>query len=203
MDRYHRRKSIFLPKLIENYQEYDLNKKNQAAERSIRFIDGQLNVIGDSLAFSNVSCSDSKSKMCWPTSDETVRLYREDWTAGETKVDTQVSESYYQYLEKYLQEGRDMDQLFFRQAWGVSDPVLNDLIIKLINVQSELKYEALTGRNTESLVKVINGWLPKPRVVSRASIMRGTDKIKRKFLQQLVDRIDREQVDYQRLSACW
>ncbi|HNC29472.1 MAG TPA: capsular biosynthesis protein, partial [Cyclobacteriaceae bacterium] len=102
----------FLTKLIENYQEYDLNKKNQAAERSIRFIDGQLNVIGDSLAFFERQLQRfKKQNVLTDLSDETVRLYQEIEQLEKQKVDLQVSESYYQYLEKYLQEGRDMDQV--------------------------------------------------------------------------------------------
>lgn len=174
----------FLSKLITHYQEYDLNKKNQTARRSLAFIDEQLSRIRDSLStFESELESFKKQNFVTDLSAEAQELYDELKVYGEQRSVLVYAGNYYGYLEEYLKKSNDYEQIVLPSTIGVADPVLNTLVGQLVTYQME--YNALNAsafRNalvTEKLTALKNGIQNiKNQLIEALRGVRATDNIK-------------------------
>jgi capsular exopolysaccharide synthesis family protein len=128
----------FLNALIKYYQQYDLEKKSQAASRSLVFIEEQLRDIGDSLRLYENALERFKQKnFVTDLSSEAQELYEHLKTLSEQLALVKYGFNYYQYLDTYLRAKNDFSQVILPSSIGVTDGVLNTLVTQLINLQSE------------------------------------------------------------------
>lgn len=133
MSDYNIRKGIdFLNKLMHIYQQDNLDRKNQYADRTINFISSQLNDISDSLSASE------RKMLAFKSQNKVV-----DLTAQAEQLLTQLSDldnekarlegqnRYYQYLRNYILENQDLESIMAPSSMGVNDPVLTSLIVEI------------------------------------------------------------------------
>lgn len=130
----------FLTGLIKRYQQYDLDKKNQSASRTIEFISQQLEDISDSLQQVETIMEKFKDKTSVTnTGEETTRLYEKLEALDIQQTDFLIHKNYYEYLTTYIRESRNQDLVIAPSSVGISDQVLGSLISKMIDIQLELK----------------------------------------------------------------
>ncbi|MEO1053514.1 MAG: capsular biosynthesis protein, partial [Bacteroidota bacterium] len=137
----------FLNELISQYQQYDLDKKNQAASRTIEFIDSQLKEITDSLRFFEGQVEAFKQKNVITDIDgEALRLYQRVENLETSKAQLRLQRNYYQYLTDYLQKDDNLDQVVPPSSVGVEDVIMTDLISQLVQLQTEVKLQSRTDK---------------------------------------------------------
>lgn len=184
----------FINQLISNYQAYDLEKKNQAASRSIAFIDNQLQLIGDSLAvFERQLQAFKQRNVVTEMGEETMRLYQELETLEAKKVDLLVAGNYYDYLQKYLTSGQAGEQVILPSSMGISDPVLNKLVSDFIDIQLEVRsVKPGTKPNplVENQLKVVGR--TRDNILESIQSLRSTDKIKNDYIERSIKNLERQ-----------
>ncbi len=142
-----RREADFLNELCDVYIQYNLQKKNQASENTIRFIDRQLSGIVDSLQITSRNYTNFRSR------NRIVDLSQEGGMVAQRLNQLESDESmakiryeYYKNLLNYIQNSDQMDeQVIAPSVVGVTDPTLNNLVAKLSDLysrKSALSYNA-------------------------------------------------------------
>jgi len=128
----------YLNKLMQIYQQDNLERKNQYANRTIAFINSQLSDISDSLSASE------KEMLAFQSNQKVV-----DLTMQAEQVLNQLSEldnervrleaqnRYYRYLRNYIMENQDLESIMAPSSMGVNDPVMTSLIVEINNLTIE------------------------------------------------------------------
>ena len=130
----------FLRRFIERYQQYDVDKKNIVATKSIEFLDRQLATIGDSLSYFDGKIEDFKqSHFLSSFEGEAGRILQQIEQLETQRSQFTLYENYFTYLETYISTSKDYDQIVSPSAVGISDPVLTGLIGQLTEVQFSLR----------------------------------------------------------------
>lgn len=131
----------FINGLVNNYQKYDLEKKNQTADRTVKFINKQLIKISDSLRLFEGQLQKFKAnnKTSGNLGQEAQRIFSKVEVLEAQKGELLMKENYYEYLRKYIGESKNLDQVILPTSLGINDPVLTSLITKLVDLQLELK----------------------------------------------------------------
>ncbi|MCD4724554.1 MAG: hypothetical protein K8R63_06890, partial [Bacteroidales bacterium] len=133
MSDYNIRKGIdFLTELMHIYQQDNLERKNQYANRTIAFINSQLSDISDSLMVSEqkLLAFQSENKVV----DLTVQVEQlltqlNDLDNERARLEGQ--NRYYLYLRNYILENQDLESIMAPSSMGVNDPVLTSLIVDI------------------------------------------------------------------------
>lgn len=128
----------YLNSLTQVYLEKGLEKKNQIAENTIRFIDSQLGNVGDSLYFSEKTLQDYRSSHNLVDVDLQVQqVFNSLENLKTQRAEIVVKIKYYDYLKEHLSESVDAKDLIAPSSLGIEDLVLNNLITELINQYGE------------------------------------------------------------------
>ncbi len=122
----------FLNKLIENYIEYGLELKNKNAVNTVSFIDEQLSIINDSLFVTEDRLQNFRAQ------NKIIDLSKKGSILYDQLVSLQTEQSksilkknYLIYLEKYIEESKELDHIIAPSAMGVDDQLLTYLITEL------------------------------------------------------------------------
>lgn len=131
----------FLNCLIKNYQAFDLENKNQKAERTIKFIRAQLVGITDSLRFFEADLEKFKktNNTAGDLSSDAKRVYVQLDELNARKGELMIRSRYFKYLKSYLADNKDFEKLILPNSLGIKEPILENLILDMIKTQSELK----------------------------------------------------------------
>ena len=123
----------YLNTFCREYIQYGLDQKNQTAENTMHFIDGQISEISDSLR------QIEKQLLNFREQNNIVNLSKEGSMAFERlknyhsqKTEIEFKDRYYQYLENYLKD---------RDATGaiIAPPVMEQESPVLLNLMEELR----------------------------------------------------------------
>ncbi|MBT6962501.1 MAG: hypothetical protein HN993_00270, partial [Lentimicrobiaceae bacterium] len=148
----------FLNMLTKVYLQRGLDQKNMIASNTIRFIDGQLDVISDTLRAAETDLQTFQSDnevMDLSFQAQQVFTYIEE--LQKQKAEMVVKSKYYNNLRNYIQKNsQDIDQLVAPSAMGIEDPVLNALVGQLIELYSKKSELLLTGTDRNPSVISIN-----------------------------------------------
>jgi len=166
----------FINHLIEKYQAYDLEKKNQTAERTVRFIKEELKVIADSLnvfedelikfkienssygAYFGLSTVASSSPISATPSmgsasfgggnvdDVAARLYDKLNPLETQRTDLSLRSHYFDYIVKYIKENKNLDMVVAPSAIGMEDEVVGGIVSQILEIQLKLKLFAEKGK---------------------------------------------------------
>lgn len=175
----------FLNGLVRAYQQLDLDKKNEAAERTITFIKDQLKAIRDSLGTVEYQLqSFGTNSRREDISEEARRLLEKLETFDVQKAELLIREQYFKYLEIYLGKSKNIDQVVLPASVGIKDEVLDGLLNKMIEVQLEIRLYADEERAKNPLVvsKLERLHEVKSDILEALNTVRATDKIKMEFL---------------------
>jgi capsular exopolysaccharide synthesis family protein len=122
----------FLNTLAEVHQQYNLEKKNENANRTIRFITSQLENVSDSLVVSADMMQDFQSEnKIIDISAQTGQLLVQVSELDKERVALETKDKYYKYLRDYIKNNQDLENIIAPSAMGIEDPLLNSLIAEL------------------------------------------------------------------------
>ncbi len=129
----------FLNKLAINSVNYTLEKKNQIANNTIKFIDNQLVGVTDSLSKAKNVLQNFRSRnemMDVGMQGQMIIQQSQEMEGQRRQVAQQLD--YYNYLLDYVQNNRDKDEeLTLPSSQNVSDPILSRLISQLSTLNAE------------------------------------------------------------------
>ncbi|MBL7843306.1 MAG: polysaccharide biosynthesis tyrosine autokinase [Cyclobacteriaceae bacterium] len=187
----------FLQSLIETYRIQDLEKKNEAAKRTIEFIKNQLIGIKDSLRKVEYQLERfGNTGRVKDMSAEAQRLFTKLEVFEVQRAELMIRNNYYQYLEEYLRNGEGrLDQIILPSSMGISDPVLSSLLGRMIEVQQELKMftDPERGKNNPLVQSKLERIASIKKDVEEAiRTLQSTDKIKMNFLKKQLEDTEKQ-----------
>jgi len=182
----------FLRGLIRHYQLYDLNKKNEAATRTIDFITGQLSGISDSLHNVEQQLERFKDQnVLMDLSGEAKRLYEKLTPLEAQKVELNVKRNYYKYLTDYIQSAENLDQIILPSSVGISDGILNSLMSRMIDIQLQIKMNGKPNNPMVSESKRLIGEI-KQDIIESVRNQKMADQIKQEYLDKQINELNRQ-----------
>ncbi|MGE0588541.1 MAG: polysaccharide biosynthesis tyrosine autokinase [Cyclobacteriaceae bacterium] len=130
----------FLTRFIERYQQYDVDKKNIVATKSIQFLDDQLTAVGDSLNYFDTQIKNFKQQHFVTNFEgEAERIFERIEELEKQRSQLVLYDNYLSYLENYIQKSSEFDQIVPPSAVGISDQILTGLISQLTEVQFSIR----------------------------------------------------------------
>ncbi len=187
----------FLKGLVAVYQAYDLEQKNQEAERTVEFIKMQLKDIADSLSIYEGKLEQfSISNSMEGEDEETIRLLSRITPLEDQQSMLRLMARYYDYLVAHITAEKNYNLVVLPSSVGIDDQVLTDLINQLIEVQFELKLflQRSEGYSDNPLalnaIQRLEGI--KSALLEAVRTMRKTDEIKADHLQAEIAALEKE-----------
>ena len=186
----------FLNGLVATYVQLDLDKKNETAQRTIAFIQSQLLGIRDSLRTVEFQLERfGNNGRIKDMSAEAQRLFSRVESLELQRTDLLIRNNYYQYLDEYMLKGdSNLDQIILPSSMGLTDPVINSLLTKMIDLQMEVKLyvDGEKGKNP-----LVNSKLERIRETKRdlkeaVVTLRSTDKIKSDFFSKQLSELEKK-----------
>jgi len=139
----------YLNELTKTYIQYGLNEKNKTSENAIRFIDLQLSSVGDSLHHAAQKFSDFRaSNKIFDLTQEGTMVVNKLAELQKEKALSDMRLKYFRNLKNYLGSAAQMKQVVAPSIIGITDPLFNSLVMKLIELYS--KREVLSYSANES-----------------------------------------------------
>lgn len=186
----------FINSLVRNYQSYDLEKKNQTADRTVAFIKGQLLSISDSLRLfeRQLEAFKKTNRTAGDLGVDGQRMYGKVEGLEVQKTELLIKTNYFSYLKKYIAESKNLDQIILPSAFGVNDPILSGLVNTMINLQLEIKLFLATEKPFNPLVTNRMNRLTelKRDVLESVEGLRSTDKIKLDFINKQIAEVEKQ-----------
>lgn len=128
----------FLNKLVEVYQQDNLDQKNEVANRTINFIHSQLSEISDSLSLSETEMLQFQSdNRVIDLSAQSQQLLQQMSELDNQRVVLESQLKYYRYLRNYIIQNQDLENIIAPSSMGVEDPLLTGLTQDLNNLTLE------------------------------------------------------------------
>lgn len=128
----------YLNSLTQIYLDKGLEKKNQVAENTIRFIDSQLGDVADSLFFSEKTLQDYRSEHnVMDVNFQVQQVFTSIENLKNQRAELVVKNKYYDYLKQFMIENKEAKDLIAPSSLGIQDMVLNNMINELINLYGE------------------------------------------------------------------
>lgn len=141
----------FLNTLTNSYLDRNLEKKNRIAINTIKFIDSQISEVSDSLSIAENKLQNFR------TSNQVMDLSFQGQKSFEKMSDLEsqrailvMQQKYYEYISNYFQKNNDMSDLIAPSSMGVQDPILNQLTLDLIALNTE-RNNLINRGNTKNL----------------------------------------------------
>jgi len=130
----------FIESLTNEYMKLNIDKKNHAANQTIRYIDSQIGKIEDSLDITESALQDFR------VNNQVIDLATKSRTAQEQllalqneRASLEARVEYYKYLDQYFrQDAADISDLIAPSAMRIEDPLMTNLIQELIGYDSQL-----------------------------------------------------------------
>ncbi|WP_200980056.1 tyrosine-protein kinase [Echinicola sp. 20G] len=127
----------YLNKLMEVYLKRELDEKNRTSDNTVRFIENQLSGITDSLTFFEDRLEQYRTQnKVFNLSEEGNQIFERMQELETERSQTEINLKYYQTLQNYLDNNSEED-LVVPSVIGISDPLLNSLVMNLGELQSE------------------------------------------------------------------
>ncbi len=185
----------FIKGLVKHYQQYDLEKKNLAATRTIAFITNQLSEISDSLSHVESRLERFKGKnTVTDLSVEAARLFEKLEAVELQRTQFILRKKYYQYLTVYIGKNQNLDQVILPSSVGISDPLLTGFLTQLVALQGEVKALASPDRLENPLVSNLKNKLQtvKSAIVESVRNQESTDQIQEDFLAGQIKNLEKQ-----------
>lgn len=127
----------YLDALMETYLNLELAEKNEIANRTISFIDGQVAGVLDSLTYSENQLQNFRSSnKIYNLSNESNTVFVQLTQIESQLANENLKRRYYQSLKDYLVR-ENYNEIMVPSGLGIDDPYLNGLIENLLSIQVE------------------------------------------------------------------
>ena len=132
--------------LLSEYVSRGLEKKNQVSENTINFIDKELSGIQDSLSTAELDLQDFRTSNDLMNLDAQAQQVLLNLKALEKeKAELDVNLKLYQRLQNYIQmQIDDPENLAAPSTMGISDPLLNKLVVDLVTLSQTKAAQVVT-----------------------------------------------------------
>ena len=128
----------YLNKLMEVYLQQGLEVKNQTAEKTIEFIDGQIGSISDSLSKVENSLENFRlSNRLIDLSREGSYIQNRLESYGNERSALMLQKQYYLYLQEYVSSRNETGDIVSPGAMGVTNGSLERLVAELATLQQQ------------------------------------------------------------------
>lgn len=126
----------FINMLSSEFLADNLDRKNLEANRTIDFIDDQLQSISDSLAISNENIRKfRRENNIVDVSSYVSGLLAQSAEYEKKKMELDLKEAYFDYLDSYLRKNVQEETVVAPTSLGVADPTLLDLVGQFNDIQ--------------------------------------------------------------------
>jgi tyrosine-protein kinase Etk/Wzc len=150
-----RQETDYLNKLMEVYLKYGLDNKNQTADSTIKFIDGQLSLISDSLSVAekNLERFRRENNFLDLSREGTIVQNRLEKFENE-KSSFELQMQYYNYLSESLKNTASI--IIPPSVMGITDQGLMRLVNQLADLQKEKELLEFNIEGDQSAIELIN-----------------------------------------------
>lgn len=162
----------FINQLAKTYLSDNLEMKNDAANKTIKFIDGQLSVLSQSLSVSEDEMTNFRQKnKIVDVSTHSGQLIGKSASFDSELANLRLRETYLDYLTKYLKTNLEDGNVVAPSSLGLSEPMLMSLVDQINSLN--LKRGELSEKNVfyvkytndiENVKKAINEVVKNMRV---------------------------------------
>lgn len=146
----------YLNALMEAYLENELNQKNRTASNTINFIDEQMSGLADSLNFiENRLESFRSANRIYDISSEGGSVFQRLAELDRELAQEKLKREYYRNLQNYLVK-EDYNEIIVPSGLGIDDPILNNLIKNLLDLQNQKASLMTTQKEASPAVREVN-----------------------------------------------
>jgi tyrosine-protein kinase Etk/Wzc len=154
---YPNKEIAFLNQLCNTYIEMGMDDKSKVTQKTVRFIDEQLNAIIDSLGQVEDQMRNFRSANKIVSLSETGRVIADNLNDLEKGLaQEKLKEKYYSYLEAYLIKNLKLNEIVAPSSMGINEPLLNSLLQKLVETYSRKKTLELSYGPTNPMILEVN-----------------------------------------------
>jgi capsular exopolysaccharide synthesis family protein len=179
----------FMDTLMAVFVEDDLREKNITGAKTVAFLDKQIDNLSDSLRHSAAALSSFRSSRgvvdVGAQSGEGIRQLSE-LEAMQAKVAT--NRKYYANMLSYLRANQEAGQMATPSSVGIEDPVVNNLILQLTDLNSQRAALGVNASTNNPLVTVLDERIRTAKqslIQTLVNMTRATDIALRDLNQQL------------------
>ncbi len=171
--------SAYLNKLMELYILQGIELKNQAAEKTIVFIDTQVGLISDSLVIAENDMEHFRlnNRFVDLTIEGTLVLERLEKFENEKSV-LELQMQYHEYLLDYLDSKEESGTIISPSVMGVSDPVIIGLVEGFSKLQQQKKQMAYSMNKDLPAVLALEQQVEEARAGLRENIASTISQLK-------------------------
>jgi len=169
----------YLDSLMTSYLELGLEWKNQAADQTLRFIDGQLNLISDSLRLAENKMENFRmdNRFVDLTAEGNLVLQRlERYEMEKNSLNLQMQ--YYEYLKEYLTSRNETGLIVSPSVMGIDDPMLVKLVEGLSTLQLQQKQLGFTIRDNQPAANLITVKVEEARNSLQENVINSINQLK-------------------------
>ena len=128
----------FLNALTRVYLEKNLETKNTTAFNTVKFIDSRISDIADSLMYAENKLQNFRTaRQVMNLSFQGQKLYEKMNALENERATLVIKQRYYEYIQDYFSKNSDVSDLLAPSSMEVQDPVLNELIGNLLELNNE------------------------------------------------------------------
>ncbi len=193
-------KSIdYLNKLLDVYLNRGVEKKNKIAINTIDFINSQINNISDSLESAEKRLEVYRSSQKVMNIDfQSQQAYQNMESLQNQKAELILRQKYYIYLQGYLSENKEIQDIIAPSSMGIGDPLLNNLIIELTKLYSEKVDVMINSKKDNPYLESIKIKIENQKNTLLENILNSIDRAKIS-LNDINERIDKLAIEVQSL----
>jgi capsular exopolysaccharide synthesis family protein len=169
----------YLDSLMTSYLELGLDWKNQAAEQTISFIDGQLSLISDSLRLAENKMENFRmdNRFVDITTEGKLVLERlERFEMEKNSLGLQLQ--YHEYLKQYLTTRNESGLIVSPSVMGIADPLLIRLVEELSSLQLQQKQLGFVVRDDQPATNLISGKVEQARQALLENVTNSINQLK-------------------------
>jgi capsular exopolysaccharide synthesis family protein len=148
---------LFLNTLSELYIQNDLKKKNRLGERTVEFIEFQLQGVTDSLRNTESSLESFRSQnQIIDVGATSQNLTNQLFSLEEKQAQLSVQSQYFNYILDYLLRNDDVTDIISPSSVGIADNHLNSMIMQLSNLSSEKISKGFSSNSNAPVIQVLD-----------------------------------------------
>jgi capsular exopolysaccharide synthesis family protein len=147
----------FLNKLCNLYIQKGIEVKNEYAVNTLRFIDEQLQILTRDIDVNEANVEDFRVKRGITDLNIEATSYLDAVKNFDAKIsETQVQLSFLDYLERYVSGGKELTGNLSPASILVNDPLLQNLVIKLNELENRRKAQLNLAKSENPLLIGLN-----------------------------------------------